>query len=55
MPANVQLGIVRTEMEWEVVAWCSAMAVHLGTSLEMLMVVEGASVNMATSVIAVVR
>ena len=55
MPANVQLGIVRMEMEWEVAAGCSAVAVHSGTSPEMLTGAEGASVNMATSVVSVVR
>ena len=53
-PANAQLGIVRTEMEWEVVAGCSAVAVHSGTSSEMLTGAEGVSVNTATSVVLVV-
>ena len=54
MPANAQLGIVGTETEREVVAGCSAVAVHLGTSPEMLTGKEGASANMATSVVSVV-
>ena len=54
-PANAQLGIVGTETEWEVAAGCSAVAVHSGTSPEMLMEAEGASVNMATSVVSVVQ
>ena len=54
-PANAQLGIVGMETEWEVAAGCSAVAVHSGTSLEMLMGAEGMSVNMATLVILVVR
>ena len=52
--ANAQLGIVRTETEWEVAVGCSVVAVHLGTSLETLAGVEGASANMATSVVLVV-
>ena len=52
--ANVQLGIVGTETEQEVAAGCSAVAVHLGTSPETVTVVEGASVNTATSVVSVV-
>ena len=54
-PANAQLGIVRMETEWEVAAGCSAVAVHLGTSLETLTRAEGASANMATSVVSVVQ
>ena len=53
--ANVQLGIVRMETEWEVVAGCSVVAVHAGMSPEMLMGAEGVSANMATSVVLVVR
>ena len=52
--ANAQLGIVRMEMEWEV-AGCLAVAVHSGMSLEMLMGAEGASANMAMSVVSVVQ
>ena len=54
MLANVQLGIVGMETEWEVWAGCSAVAVHLGTSPEMLTGAEDASVSMATSVVSVV-
>ena len=54
-PANAQLGIVGTEMEREVAAGCSAVAVHLGTSPEMLTGAEGANANIATSVVSVVR
>ena len=54
-PPNVQLGIVRMEMEWEVAAGCSAVAVHLDTSLGMLTGAEGVSANMAMSVVLVVR
>ena len=43
------------ETEWEVAAGCSAVAVHSGTSPETLTGVEGASANMATSVVSVVR
>ena len=53
-PANAQLGIVRTEMEREVAAGCSAVAVHSGTSPETLMGEEGASANTVTSVVSVV-
>ena len=53
-PANVQFGLVRMETEREVAAGCSAVAVHSGTSPEMLTGVEGASANMATSVVSVV-
>ena len=53
--ANVQLGIVGTETEWEVAVGCSAVAVHLGTSPETLTGTEGASANMATSVVSVVQ
>ena len=53
--ANVQLGTVGTEAEWEVATACSAGDVPLGMSLEMLMVVESASVNTAMSVVLVVR
>ena len=52
--ANVQLGIVGMETEREVAAGCSAVAVHLGTSSETLMGVEGVSANTATSVVSVV-
>ena len=54
-PANAQFGIVGTEMEREVAAGCSVVAVHSDTSLEMLTGEEGASANMATSVVSVVR
>ena len=54
-PANAQFGIVGTETEREVTAGCSAVAVHSGTSPEMLMGAEGASANTATSVVSVVR
>ena len=47
--ANAQFGIIRMELEREVVA------VHLGMSPETLMVAEGASANIATSVVSVVR
>ena len=53
--ANAQLGIVRTEMEREVAAGCLVVAVHSGTSPEMLMEAEGASANTATSVVSVVQ
>ena len=53
--ANAQLGIVGMEMEREVAAGCSAVAVHLGTSPEMLTGAEGASANTATSVVLVVQ
>ena len=52
--ANVQLGIVRTETEWEVAAGCLVVAEQLGTSPEMLMGAEGVSANMATLVVSVV-
>ena len=54
-PPNVQLGIVRMEMEWEAAVGCSVVAVHSGMSPEMLMGAEGASANMATLVVLVVR
>ena len=47
-PANAQLGIVVMETETEVAAACSVGDVHPGMSLETVMVVEGASANMAT-------
>ena len=53
--ANAQLGIVRTEMEWEVAVGCSVVAVYSGTSLETLAGAEGVSANMATSVVSAVR
>ena len=53
-PANVQLGIVRMEMEREVATGCSAVAVHFGMSPEMLTGAEGANANMATLVVSVV-
>ena len=53
--ANAQFGIVGTETEWEVAAGCSAVAVHSGTSPETLTGVEGASANMATSIVSVVQ
>ena len=43
------------EMEREVAAGCSVVAVHSGTSPEMLTGVEGASANTATLVVSVVR
>ena len=43
------------EMEREVAAGCSAVAVHSGTSLEMLTGVEGVSANMAMLVVSVVQ
>ena len=52
--ANAQLGIVGTETEWEVVAGCSAVAVHSGMSPEMLTGIEGVSANTATLVVSVV-
>ena len=51
VPANAQLGIVRMETEQEVAAGCSAVAVHLCTSPEMLTGVEGASVNTVMSLL----
>ena len=53
-PANAHLGIVGTETEQEVAAGCSAVAVHLGMSSEMLTGAEGVSANMATLVVSVV-
>ena len=53
--ANAQFGIVGTETERDVAAGCSAVAVHLGTSPEMLTGEEGASANTATSVVSVVQ
>ena len=53
--ANVQLGIVGMETEWEVAAGCLAVAEQSGTSPETLMGAEGVSVNMATLVVSVVR
>ena len=54
-PANAQFGIVGMETEREVAAGCSVVAVHSGTSPEMLMGEEGVSANMATLVVSVVR
>ena len=51
----MQLGIVGMEMEQEVAAGCLAVAVHLGTSLEMLTGVEGVSANTAMLVVSVVQ
>ena len=50
VPANAQLGIIRMETEQEVALVCSVGDVHLGTSPEMVMVAEGVSANIATSV-----
>ena len=52
--ANAQLGIVRTEMEQEVVVVCSVGDVPLGMGPETLTVVEGMSVNTAMSVVSTV-
>ena len=49
--ANAQLGIVGMETEQEVAVACLAGDVPSGMSPEMLMVVEGASANMATLVV----
>ena len=54
VPPNAQLGIVRTETEQEVAVACSAGDVPSGMSPEMLMVVEGTSVNMTMSVVSAV-
>ena len=54
-PANAQFGIVGTETEREVAVGCSVVAVHSGTSSEMLAGAEGASANTATSVVSAVR
>ena len=53
-PANAQFGIVGTEMEREVAAGCSAVAVHSGMNSETLAGAEGASANTATSVVSAV-
>ena len=52
--ANVQLGIVMSEMETEVVVACSVGDVHLGTSPEMVMVAEGVSANIVTLAVSMV-
>ena len=52
--AYVQLGIVRMETEQEVAVACSVGDVHVGMSLETVMVVEGVSGNMVTSAVLVV-
>ena len=53
--ANAQLGIVGTETEQAVVVVCLVGDVALGTSLEMVMVAEGASMNTAMSVVLAVQ
>ena len=45
-PTNAQLGIVGTEMEWEVAVASSAWDVHASMSLETVTVAEGARMNM---------